>query len=124
MRATQAHFLALMAMELDDLKEDLQALVRGCAARREKGEITDYVFRENMAVYRTLAACIDCVRVEFKMVAPEEHTDLSALIKKLRRDCHARLKDHGFPYGLERTIERKMQKIATYLQGEGVPRPE
>ena len=45
-------FQRLLHVELEDLREDLDLFVEVMTARHESGEITDYVYNENLAVLR------------------------------------------------------------------------
>ena len=118
MRATKQRFMRLLAMELEDVKEDLDALMRNCNAQKERDEISDYVFQENTAVYQNLHAAFDCVKASLEHVDPDAYPDVRELILGLGKTCHERLVEHGFTGGLERTLRRKMAKIATYLEAE------
>ena len=117
MKASKEHFLRLLHMELEDMQEDIEALKRHCAAQREQGQISDYVFRENMAAYDNFAADLVHLMRTFDAVEHEEAADIPALIACLRGRCEAHLADRGLGRGLVTTLARKMQKIARYLEG-------
>jgi len=105
-------------MELEDMREDLEALMRHCADQKERGDITDYVFRENMAVFQNVSSVIDCMAKILEQVEHGRYADIGELISDVGKKCHERLTEHGFSGGLEQTLKRKMDKIARYLQAE------
>jgi len=115
MRPTTRHFLDLMAMEIEDMKEDIETLRRHDAERREHLEISDYVSKENDAVYRHIEAGIECLRHTLEQVNEAEHTDVPALVTALRDLCHQRAKELGLREGMIRTLHRKMDKVAAFL---------
>ena len=115
MKHLKEHFVALLTMELDDMKEDLEALARHCAARRERGEISDYVCRENLAGYTNLGSDLDCLLEMLKHVDPEQYAGVPELIADFEEKCRERLAELGWATGMARTLRRKMDKIATYL---------
>jgi len=115
MRPTTQHFLDLMAMEIEDMKEDIETLRRHDAERSERHEISDYVCRENDAVYRNIEAGIECLRHTLAQVNHAEHADVPALVGALRELCHKRAKELGLREGMIRTLHRKMDKVAAFL---------
>ena len=115
MKHLKEHFLALLTMELDDMKEDLEALARHCAARREKGEISDYVCRENLAGYKNLGSDVDTLLGMLKQVDLDQYAGVPEIIVDLEKKCRERLAELGWATGMARTLRRKMEKIATYL---------
>ena len=117
MRATKKHFLALLSMELEDMREDIDALIRNCENRKDRGEITEYVFQENITVYQSLLSGVECMDHAIKQVDLDADGDLNDLTEHLCQQCHARLLEHGLSRGLERALRRKVGKIARFLEG-------
>jgi len=118
MRSTVQHFLTILTMELEDMKEDLEALTRHCAAQKEQGEISDYVFRENIAVYKNLSSGVGCLMETLQHIACDQYADIPELISELQTICRERLTERGLSGGMARTFRRKMEKVARYLHGD------
>jgi len=118
MRATKERFLALLRMELEDMKEDLAALMKHCAAQKEQGEISEYVYRENMAVYENLHAGVGCLARTLAEVEHDEYPDIPSLITGIEGRCREQLTERVLPGGMAGTLKRKMEKITTYLQSD------
>jgi len=118
MQATTQRFLDLMAMEIEDMREDIETLRRNDAARSKRHEISDYVHMENDAVYRHIEAGIACLRHTLEQVNQAEHVDVPSLVAALRDLCHQRAKELGLREGMIRTLHRKMDKVAAFLANQ------
>ena len=59
MRQIKKHYLEILRIELEDLREDLQLLIDECQRNRENGKITDYVFLENVTLFKNELLGVD-----------------------------------------------------------------
>ena len=116
MKPTKHHFLQLLVMELEDMGEDVSALMENTRKRKAHGEVSEYVFNENMAIYGKLIEGIDCISEKLRQVDPSAYVDISDLIAGLRKCCDEHLPGRGFGSGLAQTVKRKMDKILLYLE--------
>ena len=115
MRPSTQHFLEIMAMEIEDMKQDIETLRRHVAERSERHEISDYVRMENDAVYRHIEAGVECLRHTLERVNHDEYADVPALVAALRELCHKRAEELGLHEGMIQTLHRKMDKVAAFL---------
>ena len=111
-------FLKILHVELEDLEEDLDLFVEVMESRRKAGEITDYVYRENLAVIRNeVLGLKECIRGcdELDQVAGTSVEEVAAAIKRRLRE---RLAEHGYLPALYALLDRRIDKIASYLKRE------
>lgn len=111
-------FHRILLVELDDLKEDLDLFVSVMETRHASGEITDYVFNENLAVVRNEVLGIrDCVRgcEEIESTGISSVDEVATQFKLRLRD---RLTEHGYVPALYALIDKRVDKIAAYLKRE------
>jgi hypothetical protein len=111
-------YLKLLAIELEDLRDDLETLIANCLERMERKEITKYVCFENMAVLRNEILSIDSVSQILSSVDVDDYDDLDALMNDLDLRFWEKLKEHGFPQGPRRLIRRKLEKVLQYMRME------
>ncbi|HQC62082.1 MAG TPA: hypothetical protein PLC51_03390, partial [Candidatus Marinimicrobia bacterium] len=45
-------FVAILKIEIEDLAADVELMMNECQKKKDAGKITDYVYLENMALYR------------------------------------------------------------------------
>jgi hypothetical protein len=114
-------YLRLLAIELEDLRDDLETLIANCLARMERKEISRYVCFENMAVLRNEVLSIEGIAGVLESVDPDAFESLDALTRELDRRFQDALERHGFPEGPRRLIHRKLEKVYRYLESDETP---
>lgn len=113
-------FHRIFLVELEDLKEDLDLFIKVMETRHNSGEITDYVYNENLAVLRNeLLGIQDCARgcADIESTGKEAIEEISAVFKLRLRE---RLREHGYVPALYALLEKRVDKIAAYLKKESI----
>ncbi len=115
MKEKKSKLIRILIMEIEDLAEDLVHLMSVYRGRRDKGEISTYVFKENSAI---LASEITCLRDFARRVAAmdlEGFTTLDELCARVNADFQAQRRECGSTPALEGVFERKLQKVLLFV---------
>lgn len=116
MQNAKRAFREILLVELDDLLEDVHQLIHLCSERHRKEEITHYVHLENTAFFHNEVLGIKGYREDVRTFDPEgpQNTDQMAdALKKLLSD---RVMHHGIAPALIPLVERKIDKVLSYLK--------
>lgn len=108
-------YLAILKVEMDDLEEDLKLLIEQAQERYEKGEITNYVYLENLAVFKQELFGVDGIARRFEKNDPERFASLDELITNLKEDLLDEKARDLLPQGIISMVERKLEKVKDYL---------
>jgi len=111
-------YLKMLAVELQDLQEDIEVVIESSQRRLEDAEISRYVFLENMAVLKNEVLGIANVSTIIEAVNPADYDDLDSMVADLDRRFAEKLKERGFPAGVHQLIRRKLNKLADYVRCE------
>lgn len=115
MDTSTRRFMELMRHELEDVRHDAEHLLRNCEERHQRGEISEYVHRENAAICANIVRAVECMEHTLDAADPDAYAGVGDLLDALKRRCEGRLKEMGVHGGLERVLERKMEKVARLL---------
>lgn len=115
-------FAKLLSIELESLEEDLEIVLQTLDDRLRAHEITDYVRNENHAVLRNeILGLRDLVRsgepVELGTIS-----SISEAAELARIAVRRRLEEHDYVPALCRLIEKRIDKVAAYLELESASR--
>lgn len=111
-------FLKILRVELEDLQEDFDLFIGVMDSRHESGQITDYVYNENLAVIRNeVMGLKDCIRgcEDYGLLGKAPVDEIAAAIK---HRFHERLREHGYVPALYALLDKRIDKIASYLKRE------
>lgn len=112
------NFIEILKLELDDLQEDIHTLKKICAHKLKDGLITNYVHMENTALYDNELHAI----ISFRNILTETNTEnfdsLDQLMLHLDKNFKSAMKSCGYAEAGHICIERKMLKVAKYVQGK------
>lgn len=111
------NFLEIMKLELEDLAEDIQILKEECEQRNKTGQITNYVYMENRALYENELHAIKSFRRMITAVDHHQFPKLDPLIDHLRTNFQTIMQSCGYAEAGKICIERKMLKVARYISG-------
>lgn len=109
-------YLEVLRIEIDDLGEDIRALQEHYRDRSARGEITDYVLKENVAVLERESHGIAAVRACVGDVRAEDYRSLDEMLAGLRERLDDRIRCGGFEPVVRRLVERKLVKVARYVR--------
>lgn len=118
MKHQQRNFLEILNIELDDLKEDIETLKEICEQRLQEGLITNYVHRENMALYDNELHAVQTFRQIVQQTDPLQFESLDSMIQSLDEQFMTAMKSCGYARAGHICIKRKILKVANYVQGK------
>ncbi len=115
-------FVEILRIELEDLAEDVKAMEDNTRGRAARGEITEYVLKENLAVLererRGIAAARDCLAA----VRPGDYGSLEEMIADMRSQLDDCIRCGHFEPVVRTLVERRLAKVARYV-GQDVAGP-
>lgn len=118
MKHQQRNFLEILKIELDDLQEDIETLKEICEQKLREGLITNYVHKENMALYENELHAIQTFRQLIKNTNPDQFESLEKMIQSLDEQFMTAMKSCGYARAGHICIKRKILKVANYVQGK------
>ena len=116
MRNEKGKFLAIMRIELQDLHEDIEDLIQQTTRERESGALTNYVFLENLALFRNELLGVNTFGRLLDKVAPAEFGTLDELVEHLKASFRSRIKAAGLAEAIDLYLERKVDKARRYVE--------
>lgn len=115
MHAVRQRYLQFLAIELDDLADDLQLMVdHALEAMARRGDAPP-VLRENLAIFRNELDGVSDMRAIVANIKPEAYADLDAMIRQLREAVHARVQHADLVPALEALVLRRIEKVRDYV---------
>ena len=116
MRATPHNYLKLLAIEADDVQEDVELQILNCQRRRDARDITEHVYGENMAVFRNQQHGMQMFLRLLSTVDADQYPNIEALITALCNQFITDLKRVGLFPCIGSSVERKLRKIQLTLE--------
>jgi len=114
MSATRKYF-AILKAELEDLEDDLELLLEVSGDKLASGELSNYVYKNNSAVFRKeLAGVAEIIR-ELDSLPTSELVDAADAEDRLLAEFAKTAKNYDFPEAVLGLLKRKMQKVRQYL---------
>ena len=108
-------YLSILRIEIDDLIEDIGMIVEQCKRRKESGDITNYVFLENLAVLHKELLGVDNLVKILDDIDPERYAGLDEMIADIEKRIGDRIKSSHLAEALFPLVKRKLEKVARYL---------
>lgn len=109
-------FLNIFAVELEDLDEDIQMLIDEYNQKHEGGEITNYVWMENIALMRNELTGVESFITEIKEMKADDYETLEQLITDLRDRINKRVDEKGLAKSVIILVDRKINKVKEYVE--------
>ena len=114
----KTHYLRVLTVELQDLIEDIDQRIATQKARLEEGGITDYVYRENVALLTAERHALERFIEELGRFDSSPYKDLKELEAEIEKKFVLFLEEHEFPHAIENFVTRKMKKVLQFCQCE------
>ena len=111
-------YLQILAIELDDLKEDIELVMDEYEEKSRQHTITQYVLLENLAVLRNEIFGVDKFQQLLAGVNPTDHTDLESFISEIEDRFRTCIQACGIAEAVYGMIERKLHKVLRYVTHE------
>lgn len=109
-------YVQILKIEMEDLKEDINTLTRECRERKERDEISSYVYMENLAVLNHEILDIESISEELDKLDLGQFADLDALIHHLVTKIEQELAEHNVMEAVCDLVKRKMRKVGEYVR--------
>jgi len=119
MRHLKENYLAILRLELKDLHEDIEALIEHLTREKERGHLTNYVFMENLALFRNELLGVDAFGKILDQLDPEAFATLDEMVDHLRISFRAKVKSSGLAEAINIYVERKLVKVRNYIDACG-----
>ena len=116
MREAKKHFLQILEIEMEDLREDLQFMIKQCELYKKKKVLSDRVVNENIALYKNELLGVNEFEHIIRNTDYNAFDDLDSEIVFLRSRFQEVLEIRGFAEVVNICIKRKFIKVAEYIQ--------
>lgn len=115
MRNVKQNFLRILAIEIDDFKEDLEVLIEQCKSARACGRVSESVFWENITVFNNEILGANAFHRILHDINSDDFETLTEMMEEIKRKFHALVRERGLVEAINIYIERKMDKVARYV---------
>jgi len=115
MKKIQKNYLKILDIEIDDLEEDIQFLIKQVQEKRADGKITNYVAMENQAVFKNEIHALKAFRKIVSNTNHENFTELGDLKTYLLDEFDKTMKTYGFAELTVIYVKRKIEKVSKYV---------
>ena len=117
MRAMLNKLISIFRIELQDLEEDIKDLLAILEKRRDSQEITPYVYLENKGVLLNEIACVRELVGKIGAIDANRYVSVDALIAAIKELLKERIKECAFPEAVHSLVQRKFEKVCSYVTG-------
>jgi len=111
-------YLSILRVELEDLQEDIETLIKQTTKEREAGNLTNYVFLENLALFRNELLGVDAFGTILEQLVPDDFATLDEMVDHLKIAFRAKVKACGLAEVIDVYVERKLDKVQQYVTHE------
>ena len=109
-------FMKIFRAELEDLDEDIQNIENKYKEKMESQEIGNYVYLENEAFLLHEAECVSRISANLDTIDITGFDSVKDLVDAMRKDIHRMIQKFEYPVGVERLINRKIDKVDSYIE--------
>lgn len=118
MKEAKENFLKILEIEISDLKEDIKVLIEECNKDHDEEKITNYVFMENLMILRREVLGVNDFMELILNTDHEQFPTLEDLASHIRSSFKKEIKEKDLVPALERFVNRKIEKVLSYIQGK------
>jgi len=111
-------FLKILLIELDDLEQDIQLLIKHYKEEQDAHNLTNYVCLQNVALMHGELSGIESLLEEISHIDASEYTSLQDLIDDLNSRMKKRVENQGLPNSFLVIMNRKIEKVRRYIKKE------
>lgn len=111
-------FLKILLIELDDLEQDIQLLIKRYKEEHDADKLSNYVFLQNVALMHGELCGIESFREEISHIDASEYPSLQDLIDDLNSRMKQRVDKQGLPNSFIVVMNRKIEKVRRYIKKE------
>lgn len=115
MRETKRYYLKMLRVEIEDLREDIDLLIEEYNRLHEKEQLSNYVFSENLIVFRKELLGVDAFFRLLDETDPNRFVTLDDLVAHLTATFKDMVRQSSLPAIIESYVERKLLKVREYI---------
>ena len=108
-------YIKILKIEFEEAIEYLEYLLEVHRFREEKGEITHYVYLENITVLTNELSGIKNFLKIVKSLKAEDFQDLESLILYLEKQAVESIKHFDYPEAVHIMCQRKLEKVKRFV---------
>ncbi|MDA3901213.1 MAG: hypothetical protein PF637_11930 [Spirochaetes bacterium] len=111
------NYLVILKLELEDLTEDIDLLIKKCKEDKDDCAITNYVFMENLTLFKNEILGVDVFHDIIDEVSEhiDDYEDLDKMIDYLKSNFQEKMMEFGIAKAINLSILRKMDKVKSYV---------
>lgn len=109
-------FFKILYVEIEDAQEDLEFLADLHTQREQRGEITQYVFRENLSLIKKEIDFVRVILEQFHELSELNYASLDDLIRDLDDKIRKKVEESGCADAVYTILRRKMEKVKRYVE--------
>lgn len=118
MREKLKKFIKLIIIELEDLETDLSLMEDVLKQKAKRGEITGYVFKENVSLLTSELSGMHQLIKAVGEILTDRYSSVSALAEDLDRIFHERTEESDLPEACYAMVRRRLTKVRSYMDKE------
>lgn len=118
MKQKTARFLAILAVELEDLRDDIQLLAEECEKQSVGDRPNEHVILANLALFRRELIGVDEFNHILTKVNEKKFTTIDELTDYLKKLFDRRARECDLPQAVSICVNRKIDKVAKYFESE------
>lgn len=118
MQSKMKKFLKVLKIELEELEDELIMFGELHKQREQTGEITTYVFRENMNVIRNEISGLREIVKSVDGLVSTRYQSFEEMVEDLDRKIKTKIKESSYGEAAYELVKRKLQKVHTYIRNE------
>ena len=118
-RAALNKFVSIFRIELEDLEEDINDLLEILEKRKDSQEITNYVYMGNKGVLLNEISCVRDLLDTLSTIDAYQYESVEVMIAEVKKMLFERIRDCAAPGVVRQLVERKFEKVCTYVMGPG-----
>ena len=107
--------LKILKVELEEVENDVAALEQFYEQRFRKDEITNYVWQENKALLAEEICCVKHLVKDLEAWKPPEAVGADDLLSLIRDFLYSLIDARRYPGLVRAVVDRKIEKVARYV---------
>ena len=111
-------FIGILTVELADMQEDVAALIAEARHKRLEEKCTEYVFKENRALYECEIAALKDIAGEIASRGLEATDSVEAAVESIMDFVPKLVHEKNYPAYTVDLFTRKVEKIGRFVEME------
>lgn len=108
-------YLKILRIEIEDLKYDVEGLIKECKIEHETGQVSEYVFLENLVIFRKELLGLGVFSQILDSIDPDRFENLDEMMEFIRKSFTDKIKEYNLLKAITLYVERKLEKVKKYV---------